>query len=416
MKAVFSAAQLAHAPTRFLSLGRIVDYPESPERARALLEGAREAGTQIFAARRFSIGDFGKVHGPGYLAFLEHGFAQWQQLPGAGPELMPSLRPLIPATVQSGHIMARAGTHLMDFSCPLTEHTWRSAQASAYSALTAADLVAKGEPVAYAVCRPPGHHAYHNRAGGFCYLNNSALAAEYLRGTHERVAILDIDVHHGNGTQSIFFARPDVLTVSIHADPAEFYPYYWGSSAEAGQGDGQGYNLNIPVPVRSGDDLWLTALDTALARIAGYRPGALVIALGLDAHEADPLKGGAVTQAGFARMAAVIASLGLPTVIVQEGGYLTEHLSDNLAVFLSAYEGELELKAEEDAAALVMEAQQAAANEPVAAEETVAASVSEVKSADVPDEAAAEPHETAAVPEEAVQVSAAEAASEKPLA
>jgi acetoin utilization deacetylase AcuC-like enzyme len=339
MKAVFSAAQLAHAPTRFLSLGRIVDYPDSPERARALLEGAREAGTQIFAARRHTNAYFAAVHGPSYLDFLEHGFVKWKELPGAGPEMMPSLRPLLGPGFQNGHIMARAGWHMMDFSCPLTETTWRSVQASASTALTAAEFVLKGDPVAYALCRPPGHHAYFNRAGGFCYLNNTALAAQALRGAHERVAILDIDVHHGNGTQAIFYERPDVFTVSIHADPQDFYPYYWGSAEETGRNAGEGFNMNLPVPVRSGDDVWMAAIDIALEAIGRFRPGGLVVALGLDAHEADPLRGGAVTQVGFSRIAGLIAGLGLPTVLVQEGGYLTEHLSDNLAMFLSAYEG-----------------------------------------------------------------------------
>lgn len=339
MKAVFAAAQMAHAPSRFLSMGNIVAYPEAPERARRLLEGARQAGADIFAARRFGMAPLQALHGPGYLDFLENGFSLWRELPGAGPEMMPSLRLMLPTAMQASHIMARAGVHLMDFSCALTAQSWKSIQASTWTALTAADLVLKGDPVAYALCRPPGHHAYHNRGSGFCYLNNTGLAAQSLRSAHERVAILDIDVHHGNGTQSLFYQRPDVLTVSIHADPAEFYPFYWGSAGETGEGEGQGFNRNIPVPVRSGDDVWFKAVDEALEVIAAYRPGALVVALGLDAHEADPLKGGAVTQGGFATMAVSIAALNLPTVIVQEGGYLTEHLADNLSMFLSAFEG-----------------------------------------------------------------------------
>ena len=227
----------------------------------------------------------------------------------------------------------------MDFSCAITERTWASARASAMTALTAAAMSARGEALVYALCRPPGHHAYAQRAGGFCYLNNTALAAQHLRLVHERVAILDIDVHHGNGTQSIFYSRPDVLTVSIHATPDQFYPFYWGGAEEQGEGDGQGFNLNLPVPVGSGDGTWLRSLELALTRIQAFAPQALVIALGLDAHEADPLRGGTVTQAGFARMAQQIATLNLPSVIVQEGGYLTEHLPDNLAMFLAAYEG-----------------------------------------------------------------------------
>lgn len=339
MKAVFSAVQLGHAPSRFLSMGKIVDYPERPERARALLEGARQAGAQICAARRFDPDVFTTVHKRPYLNFLRNGFEAWSKIEGAGPELMPSLREMIPALVVNDHVMARAGRFLMDFSCAITEKTWSSVSASAMTALTAADLVLNGEPLSYALCRPPGHHAYSNRASGFCYLNNTALAAQHLLSSHDRVAILDVDVHHGNGTQGIFYRRPDVLTVSIHADPTAYYPYYWGGANEAGEGPGDGFNLNLPLPVGGGDDAWLAELETALARISEFQPGALVIALGLDAHENDPLKGGKVTQGGFARIAEQIASLSLPTVIVQEGGYMTEHLSDNLAMFLSAYEG-----------------------------------------------------------------------------
>ena len=267
MKAVFSALQLAHAPTRFLSRGHIVDYPESPDRGRALLEGARQAGAEIFGARRYGDEVFTSIHAPRYVSFLKSAFAEWSALEGAAPEMMPSLRPGGMALNDSPHIMAKAGRFMMDMSCAITERTWMSVAASAQTALTAADLSLKGEGVVYALCRPPGHHAYANRAGGFCYLNNSALAAERLRGSYERVAILDIDVHHGNGTQAIFYKRPDVLTVSIHADPMDYYPYYWGGAAETGEGDGKGYNLNIPLPVGSGDDVWLEALGTALDRI-----------------------------------------------------------------------------------------------------------------------------------------------------
>lgn len=339
MKAVFSGLQLGHAPSRFLSKGNIVAYPESPERARVLLEGARQAGVNVCASRRFDASMYRNVHIKGYTDFLMQAFDKWQKIEGAGPELMASLRPMVPPIINSEHVMSLAGRFMMDFSCAITAQTWKSVEASAMTAMTAADMVLKGDALVYALCRPPGHHAYSNRCGGFCYLNNSALAAQHLRTQHERVAILDIDVHHGNGTQGIFYRRPDVLTISIHADPLEYYPYYWGGAAETGEADGKGFNLNLPLPVGSGDDDWLSAIEVALEGIQHYRPGALVIALGLDAHEADPLQGGKVTQAGFARIAAQIASLHLPTVIVQEGGYLTEHLSDNLAMFLSSYEG-----------------------------------------------------------------------------
>ncbi|MEO1065687.1 MAG: histone deacetylase family protein, partial [Actinomycetota bacterium] len=173
--------------------------------------------------------------------------------------------------------------------------TWDAAYASAQCAIAAADAVDAGDAHAYALCRPPGHHAYPDQAGGFCFLNNSAIAAQRLLEQGHRPAILDIDVHHGNGTQGIFYARGDVLTVSIHADPADFYPFFWGHAQERGQGDGLGANLNLPLPRSTGDDVYMAALDTALTRIADFGTTALVIALGLDAHEDDPFKGLALT-------------------------------------------------------------------------------------------------------------------------
>jgi acetoin utilization deacetylase AcuC-like enzyme len=341
MKAVFAAAQLGHSPSRFLSMGNIVGYPEAPERARRLLQGARTAGAHIHAARNYPSDILETVHQRRYLRFLAHAFEEWSGLPASGPELMPSLRPLVDYDRAPKHILARAGIYLMDFACPITADTWRSAQASAFTALTAADLVLKGEPVAYALCRPPGHHAHRNRASGFCYLNNTAIVAEHLRSQHDRIAILDVDVHHGNGTQSIFYRRDDVLTVSIHADPSEFYPFYWGYESETGEGPGEGFNVNIPVPVKSSDDIWLAALDRAAEEITRFQPGALVVALGLDAHQSDPLQGGGVSTAGFARIAERIGRLRLPSVLVQEGGYLTGDLADNLAMFLTGFEGGL---------------------------------------------------------------------------
>ena len=165
MKAVFSAVQLGHAPKRFLSKGEIVPYPDSPDRARALLEGARQAGASIHAARRFDPEVLESVHSPEYLAFLKSAHEEWRKIEGASSDLMPSLRPMMPVLHEPEHILALAGRYMMDFSCAITKNTWSSALASAMTAMTAADLVNKGEPVAYALCRPPGHHAYGSRRG-----------------------------------------------------------------------------------------------------------------------------------------------------------------------------------------------------------------------------------------------------------
>ncbi len=337
MKVIFSEKQNAHSPTRYLRYGALVDYPESPERVRRLIAGALKAELELSEPRSFDARHFEGIHPARYLDFLENGHAEWMKLPGAFPEIMPSIRPVEEPSAYPSHILGRAGWHIMDFAGAVTADTWDTVHSSAMSALTAADLVASGTDSAYALCRPPGHHAYGERAGGFCYLNNSALAAQYLRRTHDRVAILDIDVHHGNGTQSIFYGRADVLTVSVHADPATYYPFYYGYAEQQGDEEGEGFNLNLPVPVKSNDRVWLPALEKAIRRITDFKPGALVLALGLDAHEADPLNGGAVTTEGFTVMARLIAEIGLPTVLVQEGGYLTPMLGDNLAAFLTAF-------------------------------------------------------------------------------
>lgn len=337
MKAIFSEKQNAHSPTRYLRYGALVDYPESPERVRRLIAGALKAELELCEPDQFDPRCFEGIHPARYLDFLENGHAEWMKLPGAYPEIMPSVRPVEAPSAYPSHILGRAGWHIMDFAGALTADTWSTVHSSAMSALTAAELVASGADSAYALCRPPGHHAYGERAGGFCYLNNSALAAQYLRRKHDRVAILDIDVHHGNGTQSIFYDRADVLTVSIHADPASYYPFYYGYDGQRGTAEGEGFNFNLPVPVKSDDRVWIAALEKAIKRIADFKPGALVLALGLDAHEADPLNGGAVTTEGFVAMARQIAQIGLPTALVQEGGYLTPMLGDNLAAFLTAF-------------------------------------------------------------------------------
>ena len=204
--------------------------------------------------------------------------------------------------------------------------------------MTGADALLNGSHAAYVLSRPPGHHAFADLAGGFCFLNNSAIAATRLAAKSLRPAILDIDVHHGNGTQGIFYERDDILTVSVHADPARFYPFFWGHAHERGAGAGLGYNLNLPLARGSNDDVFLATLETALTRVRAFGTDALIIALGLDAYIGDPFKGLAITTSGFAHIGAAIASLKLPTIFVQEGGYLCDELGDNLTSVLSGFQ------------------------------------------------------------------------------
>ncbi len=339
MKAFFAAEQKLHDPKMFLSSGAPQPNPEQPARADRLLEGARAAGLAIERPRDHGLGSIAAVHTPEYLDFLQHIYQRWRRIEGASEEVIPNIHPLARDGAYPASAVGQAGYHVADTSAPISAETWESAYWSAMSAVEAATTVAGGAPAAYALCRPPGHHAFADVAGGFCFVNNTAVAAQVLRGSAARVAILDVDLHHGNGTQGIFYSRSDVLTVSIHADPVRFYPFFWGHADERGEGPGLGYNYNLPLPRKSGDAQFLDALYTALRRIRAFAPDALVIALGLDAHESDPFGGLSVTTPGFARIAEAIAMLHLPTVIVQEGGYLSEELSTNLTSFLTGYGG-----------------------------------------------------------------------------
>jgi acetoin utilization deacetylase AcuC-like enzyme len=337
MKAVFDPRQLAHDPQFFLSSGAPQPCPEKPARADALLAATRRMGLETVMPADHGEEPIRAIHPERYLTFLRGIFPRWQRIGGASAEVIPNIHPDRRDVGYPASAVGQAGYHMTDTSCPIGAATWDAAYASAQTALHAAGLVRGGARAAYALCRPPGHHAFAESAGGFCYLNNSAIAAEYLTAQGARVAILDVDLHHGNGTQGIFYARGDVLTVSIHADPVRYYPFFWGYSDETGDGAGKDANLNLPLQRGTGDDGFLEALDAALDRVAAFAPTALVLALGLDAFEGDPFAGLAVTTSGFARIGAAIAGFGLPTVIVQEGGYLCPELGDNLEAVLRQF-------------------------------------------------------------------------------
>ncbi|MCO5130088.1 MAG: histone deacetylase family protein [Xanthobacteraceae bacterium] len=338
MKAVYSEAHRSHDPQFFLVRGVVTRTTEQPERADRLLAGVKAGGHALVAPQAFGQGPRARVHSADYLSFLARAWDEWVALGDCGPEMIANIHPVRYGATYPTHIIGRLGWHTADTACPIGPGTWAGACAATDVAVTAAQLVMDGERASYALCRPPGHHAFADMAGGFCFLNNSAIAAAHLRQAHERVAILDVDVHHGNGTQGIFYQRGDVLTISIHADPARFYPFVWGHAHEIGAGAGRGANLNIPLPLGTGDDGFIAALARAKAALAAFAPGALVVALGLDASEHDPLAGLAVTTDGFHRIGAAIAALGLPTVLVQEGGYLSDVLGVNLTAALGGFE------------------------------------------------------------------------------
>ncbi|MBQ1765922.1 MAG: histone deacetylase family protein [Aquincola sp.] len=338
MHVIHSPHHRGHDPQQFIVRGRFQRSNEQPERADRLLQAAQAAGLQPLEPEDFGHGPRAAIHTPEYLHFLATAWERWQALPQASDEVLPNVHPFPgqPFTYPDS-LVGQAGYHLGDMACALGRHTWQAAMWSAHCATHGAHLLLQGERAAYALCRPPGHHAYADRANGFTYLNNAAIAAQVLRERHARVAILDIDVHHGNGTQGVFWRRRDVLTVSLHGDPHFCTPFFTGHAHERGEGDGLGFNLNIPLARGTGDAAYRQALAGALQQIRHYAPGALVVALGLDAHERDPYQALALSTAAFADLLGDIARLGLPTLLVQEGGYLSDDLGPNLRSALRGF-------------------------------------------------------------------------------
>ena len=327
-----------HDPSGYISRGRIVPSAECPERANRFIKALRQAGYEDTGPQDHGLGPLAAIHSPDYLDFLMNGHAAWTAQPDSGPEIIANAHPGRTVVTRPEGIIGLAGYHMADTACPIGAGTWKAANASAQVALTAADALIEGADAAYALCRPPGHHADRDIAGGFCFLNNVAIAAEYLRRHHDRVVILDIDVHHGNGTQGIFYHRADVFFASIHADPANFYPFFSGYAHERGAGEGHGYNLNLPLAPGSGDELFVEALAEAVAAIQRFAPSLLLVSLGLDAQENDPLGVLKVTTDGFVHIGAEISQLQMPTLIIQEGGYLCPELSNNLVGFLQGFQ------------------------------------------------------------------------------
>jgi len=334
MRLFFDPRQLAHAPAQELHNGAFVAYAETPARAAALSAamGVPEQPT-----------DHGEVpivavHEAGYIEYLKTAHAEWTAA-GRPGDVMGYVWPVVARrSVNLTRIDALAGRYSMDSSTPLTADSWTSAYWSTQSALSALDAVLAGDKVAVGLCRPPGHHAGADYLGGYCFINQAAVVAQAARDAGiDRVAILDIDYHHGNGTQDIFWNRGDVFYASVHADPATDFPFYWGHADEMGAGDGRGATLNLPLPQGTTIDDFRAAQATALEAIARFDPGMLIVSFGADTFAGDPIANFALETADYAALASDIAAIGLPTVILTEGGYAVDRLRENLASFLSGF-------------------------------------------------------------------------------
>ena len=347
---IHSDAHLAHAGLIELASGVEIPCFESPERIVAIEAALEAAGGFAFEepaahGRKPILA----VHDEAMVDVFEHAWND-AQAGGANPS-----RPWFPDVflVEAyGERMAlggmpagahhRLGAYLFDTATPIVAGTWPAALAAVDVAVTAAERVVAGAPLAYGLCRPPGHHAAHAMLGGSCYFNNAAIVAEWLRGEGgaRKVAILDIDYHHGNGTQQIFWERDDVLYLSLHADPARAYPYFSGYAAESGAGDGAGLTRNWPLAVRTGLDGYAVALAEALRMIVAFAPDApIVISAGFDTFERDPIGDLALRTGDYLEIGHLIAGLGMPMIVLQEGGYAIDALGDNAVALLTGLRG-----------------------------------------------------------------------------
>jgi acetoin utilization deacetylase AcuC-like enzyme len=333
MRIVHALPQRAHAPQQELHNGAFVAYAEHPVRIDAILA----ALDPIEPPRDHGEAPILRVHDPAYIAFLKTAFDEWRAAgrPGdAAGYVWPVVgrRPL-----DLGRIDARLGRYSYDASTPIAAGTWDATYWSAQAALSATEAVLAGDRAAFALCRPPGHHAGADYMGGYCYLNAAAIAAEAAAASGRRVAILDIDYHHGNGTQDIFLEREDVFFTSLHADPRTDYPFFWGHEDERGVGAGEGATLNLPLPRGTGLRGYEPTLDRALEAIARFGADFLICSYGADTYAGDPISFFALRTEDYAPIARRIASAGLPTVIVMEGGYAVDALGANVASFLSGF-------------------------------------------------------------------------------
>lgn len=311
LKIIYSNKHNGHNPPYEIYEGKLEPYTEKVERIVAIVKTLRGQDRMTFCSpNRFPLSHIYKIHQREYVAFLKRRSAQLKH----SQVLYPSY-------------------FIMDTYTPILRKTYEVAKSAVDVALTGARHILQGDQVVYALCRPPGHHAEYKTMGGYCYFNNAAIAADYL-SEHGRVAILDIDFHHGNGTQNIFYNRSDVLCVSIHADPHDKFPYNSGFANESGSGEGLGFNKNYPLPLGTTNEQYLYTLQKALRNIQDFNPNFLVISVGFDTYEKDPIGGFKLTIPFYKKIGMEIAKLQLPTLIVQEGGYNIKDLGKIALSFL----------------------------------------------------------------------------------
>lgn len=342
MKVVFSERHRAHAYAHEVAAGVPIPAWEVPERAEHIRNALLSAGHELMGPVEHGRGPIEAVHDRDMLRYLETAWKEWTRAGIAERDaIIPDTMPLpayhegMSGPTEPQSPCGRIGYWCFDTMTPIVEGTYGAARAAVDVALTAAGLIASGEPVAYALCRPPGHHAARATFGGYCYLNNAAIAAHWLAvRTGSRLGLLDIDYHHGNGTQQIFYRRAEVAYASIHGDPRRMYPYFSGHAAETGAGDGTGANLNQPMAAGTDDRAYLAALDRSINWLLDRSDGPVVVSLGFDTFGEDPICDFALTTPVYRECGRRVAASGRPLLLIQEGGYHLPSLGTNAAEWL----------------------------------------------------------------------------------
>ncbi len=343
MKTFYNHLHAQHQGKVEMFRGALVPCFEVPARADYVLaEVQRRALGPLLPPQTFADSALTTIHSPRYLNFLATAWDQWVALDAANADkdILPSVWPTrtFRTDIEPDNFAAKVGLYSYDAGTPFTAGTWVAAREGAMCALSAAQAVLDGDAAAFALSRPPGHHAGADFFGGYCFLNNAALAAQHLRNHGmKKVAVLDIDYHHGNGTQAIFYDRADVFFASIHGDPRTEYPFYLGHADETGSGAGLGANLNLPLPRGTGYTAWAQALEVALTAMGRFGADALVVSLGMDTFVGDPISGFTLTSDDYLRVGHRLRRAGMPTVLVFEGGYAVQEVGVNAVNVLSAW-------------------------------------------------------------------------------
>ncbi len=337
MLTIYSDDHRLHHGKAELADGELKPCVECPERADVVLEAVTRAKLgDVVEPNSFGLDPIRSIHSPRYVAFLERAWELWIAEGRTGDALPLNWAVRGMRQIEPDHIDGKLSYFSFDAGTPITAGTWTAITAAADVALTGAAKLLEGERNAFALCRPPGHHAAADYYGGYCFFNNAAIAAQHLLDHKAaRVAVLDVDYHHGNGTQSIFYERSDVLFVSIHADPLQEYPYFLGHADEDGSGAGKSYNANFPLRWHCGAQEWFAALDGGLQRIFEYAPDYVVISLGVDTYIDDPISQFRLDTHDFIEVGSRIGHLGLPSMFVLEGGYAVSEIGANVTNVLS---------------------------------------------------------------------------------